>query len=71
MLGELTMSRADMVCVRKANRIYEYAAGSGLSLRSDDFDSVGELHSKDAFSQLVVAVEAAPASPGGLGRLED
>src|SRR5215211_2337420 len=47
------------------------SGGSGLSLRSDDLDSVGELYSEDNFRQLVVTVEAAPAFLGGLGELED
>jgi hypothetical protein len=34
-----------------------------LSWRSDDLDSVGELCTEDDFWQLVVAIEATPASP--------
>ena len=49
----------------------EGSGGSGLSLRSDDLDSVGELYTEDDFRQLVVAVEATPAVLGGLGELED
>jgi hypothetical protein len=45
--------------------------GSGLSLRSDYFDSVGELYTEDDFRQLVVTVEATPAFLGGLSELED
>ena len=37
-----------------------------MSLRSDDLDSVGELYTEDEFRQLVVAIEASPASLGGL-----
>src|SRR5215217_4202449 len=51
--------------------VTEGSGGSGLSLRSDDLDSVGELYSEDNFRQLVVTVEAAPAFLGGLGELED
>src|SRR5271170_3855713 len=47
------------------------SGGSGLSLRSDDLDSVGELYTEDELRQLVVAIEATPASLGGLGELED
>jgi hypothetical protein len=46
-------------------------AGSGLSLRSDDLDSIGELYTEDDFRQLVVAIEAMPTSFGSLGELED
>ena len=42
-----------------------------MSLRSDDFDSVGELYTEDEFRQLAVAVEATPAFLCGLGELED
>jgi hypothetical protein len=42
-----------------------------LSLRSDNFDSVGELYTEDDFGQLVVAIEATPASLGGFAELED
>jgi hypothetical protein len=42
-----------------------------LNLRSDDFDSVGELYTEDDFGQLVVAIEATPASLGGFAELED
>ena len=44
---------------------------SGLSLRSDNLDSVGELYTENEFRQLVVAIEATPAFLGGLGELED
>src|SRR5207302_376367 len=47
------------------------SGGSGLSLRSDDLDSVGELYTEDNFRQLVVAIEATPAFLGGFGKLED
>src|SRR6266571_2502359 len=47
------------------------SGGSGLSLRSDDLDSVSELYSQDEFRQLVVAVETAPAFLGGLREFED
>jgi hypothetical protein len=47
------------------------SGGSGLSLRSDDLDSVGELYPKNEFGQLVATVEAAPAFLGGLCELED
>jgi hypothetical protein len=42
-----------------------------LSLRSDNFDSVGELYTEDDFGQLVVAIEATPVSLGGFAELED
>jgi hypothetical protein len=42
-----------------------------LSFRSDNLDSVGELYTEDNFGQLVVTIEATPASLGGLGELED
>jgi hypothetical protein len=42
-----------------------------LSLRSDDLDSVGEFYTENDFRQLVVAIEAGPASLGGLGEFED
>ena len=42
-----------------------------MSLRSDDLYTVGELYTENDFRQLVVAVEATPASLGGLGELED
>ena len=45
--------------------------GSGLSLRSDDLDSVGESYTEDDFRQLVVTVETAPAFLGGLRELKD
>jgi len=47
------------------------AGGSGLSLRSDDLDSVGELYSEDDIRRLGVPVEATPALLGNLGELED
>src|SRR6266481_5740482 len=47
------------------------SGGSGLSLRSDDLDSVGEPYTEDDFRQLVVTVETAPASLSGLCKLED
>ena len=46
-------------------------SGGGLSLRSNDLNSVGELYTEDDFRQLVIAVETAPAFLGGLGELED
>src|SRR6202035_375554 len=49
----------------------EGSGGSGLSLRSDDLDSVGELYTENEFRQLVVAIEATPAFLGDLGELED
>jgi hypothetical protein len=42
-----------------------------LSLRSDNFDSVGELYTEGDFGQLAVAIEATPASLGGVAELED
>ena len=42
-----------------------------MSLRSDDLDSIGELYTEDDFRQLVVAIEATPASLSRLGELED
>jgi hypothetical protein len=44
---------------------------SGLSLRSDNLDSVGELYTEDDFRQLVGLVEVTPAFLGGLGELDD
>ena len=34
------------------------SGGSGLSLRSDDLDSVSELYAQDDFRQLAVAIES-------------
>ncbi len=42
-----------------------------MSLRSDDFDSVGEFYTEDDFRQLVVTIETTPAFLSGLGELED
>jgi len=42
-----------------------------LSLRSDNFDSVGELYTKDDLGELVVTIETAPAFFSGLGKLEN
>jgi hypothetical protein len=42
-----------------------------LSFRSNVLDTVGEPYSEDNFRQLVVTVETAPASLGGLRELED
>jgi hypothetical protein len=42
---------------------------SGLSLRSDNLESGGELYTEDDFRQLVVAVEVTPTFLGGLGEL--
>jgi hypothetical protein len=50
--------------------VTERSGGSGLTLRSDDLDSVGELYPEDDFRQLVVPVEATPMFLGGLGELE-
>ena len=47
------------------------SGGGGLSLRSDDFNSVGKFYAEDYFRQLVVTIEATPAFLGGLGELED
>jgi hypothetical protein len=47
------------------------SGGSGVSLRSDDLDSVVELYTEDDFRQLVVAAEAMPTFLGGLCELED
>src|ERR1700741_1196438 len=47
------------------------SGGSGLSLRSDDLDSVGELYTEDDFRQLILTIEATPAFLGGLGELEN
>jgi len=47
------------------------SGGSGLSLRSDNLHSVGELYPEDDFRQLVVAIEATPISFGSLSELED
>src|SRR5262245_14245224 len=51
--------------------VTEGVSGNGLSLRSDDLDSVGELYTEDDLRQLVVTIEATPAFLGGLGELED
>ena len=50
--------------------VTEGSGGSGLSLRSDDLNSVGELYPEDDFRQLVMPVEATPMFLGGLGELE-
>ena len=42
-----------------------------MSLRSDNFDSVGERYTKDDLGELVVTIETAPAFFSGLGKLED
>ena len=47
------------------------SGGSGLSLRSDDLDSVVELYTEDNFRQLVVTAETIPTFLGGLCELED
>src|SRR5215813_9695571 len=47
------------------------SGGSGLSLRSDNLDSIAELYTEDDFRQLVVAIEATPTSFRSLGELED
>ncbi len=49
----------------------EGSGGSGLSLRSNDLDTVGELYTEDDFLQLVVTVEATPGFLGDLDELED
>src|SRR3984893_6344191 len=46
------------------------SGGSGLSLRFDDLNSVGEPYTENYFRQLVVAIEATPAFLGGLGSLK-
>ena len=43
----------------------------GLSLRSNDLDSVGEPYTEDDFRQLFMTIETAPASLSGLSELED
>ncbi len=47
------------------------SGGSGLSLRSDDLDSVFELYTEDDFRQQVVAAQTIPTFLGGLCQLED
>ena len=47
------------------------SGGSGLSLRSDDLDSVVELYTADDFRQLVVAAQTMPTFLRGLRELED
>jgi len=47
------------------------SGGSGLSLRSDDLDSVVELYTADDFRQLVVAAQTMPTPLRGLRELED
>ena len=37
-----------------------------MSLRSDDFDSVGEFYTEHEFRQLVVTIEATPAVKAGV-----
>ena len=51
--------------------VTEGSGGSGLSLRFDNLDSVGELYTEDDFRQLVVAIEATPTFFGSFGELED
>jgi hypothetical protein len=45
-------------------------SGGSLSLRSEDLDSVCELHTLDDLWQLIVATEPAPASLRGFDQLE-
>ena len=47
------------------------SGGSGLSLRSDDLDSVVELYTADDLRQLVVAAQTMPTLLRGLRELED
>jgi len=47
------------------------SGGSGLSLRSDDLDTVVELYTEDDFWQLVVLAQAMPTVLGGLCEFED
>src|SRR6266700_6873487 len=47
------------------------SGGSGLSLRSDDLDSVGELYTEDNFRQLVMAAQTIPTFLCGLCQLVD
>ena len=47
------------------------SGGSGLSLRSDDLDSVVELYTADDFRQLVVATQTMPTLLRRLRELED
>jgi hypothetical protein len=54
-----------------SRKLVTEGSGGGLSLRSDDLDSVGEFYTENEFGQLVAAVEATPAPFGGLGELED
>jgi hypothetical protein len=42
-----------------------------LGLRSENLASVGGLYAEDDFRQLIVTIEATPASLRGLGELED
>ena len=42
-----------------------------MSLRSENLDSVGELYTENKFRQLVVTIEATPASLSGLGEFEN
>jgi hypothetical protein len=51
--------------------VTERSGGSGLSLRSNDLDSVSEPYTKDDFRQLVVTVETAPASLGSFREFEN
>lgn len=47
------------------------SGGGGLSLRSDDLDSVVELYTADDFRQLVVAAQTMPTLLRRLRELED
>ena len=47
------------------------SGGSGLSLRSDDLDSVVELYTADDFRQLVIAAQTMPTLLRRLRELED
>ena len=53
------------------NFVMEGIRRQGLSLRSDNLDSIDELYTEDDFRQRVVAIEATPTSFGSLGELED
>ena len=71
---ELAIQAFDIVMEHGSYRrilVTSGSGGSGLSLRSDDLDSVVELYTQDDFRQLVVTTETMPTFLCGLRELED